>query len=165
MRTLPLMIIFLLSACVGHPQESPANRVAAFYSSYLEFMSGSDDRYDQLQEYISTDTLARLSNIGAIPEQEIIGSDYFTYVQDYDASWIKRLKIGHARALMGGKVIPVWLGIENGNVLHLEVYMRCENGKWKIYRVKDISHHYEQPIFNAGAIAQAKSAAQNNFSE
>lgn len=163
MRTLPLMILFLLTACVGHPQESPANRAEAFYSSYLQFLASSNDEYYQLQEYISADTLSRLGNIEAIPEQEIVGSDYFTYVQDYDSSWIANLKIGHARALMGGTVIPVWIGIENGDVLHLDAYMRCENGKWKIYRVRDVSHHYEQPIFNAGAIAQAKSAAQNKY--
>ncbi|MHC9002832.1 DUF3828 domain-containing protein [Enterobacter adelaidei] len=31
--------------------------------------------------------------------------------------------------------------------IYLKVYLRNEDGKWKIYRVTDMSHHFEQYIF------------------
>ncbi|WP_366546380.1 DUF3828 domain-containing protein, partial [Salmonella enterica] len=40
--------------------------------------------------------------------------------------------------------------------IHLEVYTRWEEGRWKIYRVRDADRGYEQPIYDAGAITQAE---------
>lgn len=40
--------------------------------------------------------------------------------------------------------------------IHLEVYTRWEEGRWKIYRVRDADKGYEQPIYDAGAITQAE---------
>ena len=38
----------------------------------------------------------------------------------------------------------------------LEVYTRWEDRRWKIYRVRDISDRYEQPIYSTGDITRAK---------
>ncbi|WP_274621593.1 DUF3828 domain-containing protein [Enterobacter chengduensis] len=64
---------------------------------------------------------------------------------------------------MNGEVLPVRIGIEDGGFLNLEVYMRREDGKWKIYRVSDVTDRYEHPIFNTGAITRAKSSAESGL--
>jgi len=153
----------LLSACSVHPDQSAASRVRSFYTSYLATLTSSDNEYpqSQLHEYVSADTLSRLAQIDAIPEQDLMGSDYFAYVQDYDPSWVGALTVGSVSPLLGGEVMPVWIGINDGKKLELEVYVRREAGEWKIYRVRDVTDNYEHPIFNAGAITQAKAAAES----
>jgi hypothetical protein len=36
------------------------------------------------------------------------------------------------------------------------VYTRWEEGRWKIYRVRDLDNQFEHPIYSAGDIAHAK---------
>ncbi|WP_420361074.1 hypothetical protein [Cronobacter malonaticus] len=45
----------------------------------------------------------------------------------------------------------------------MEVFVRRESDIWKIYRVRDVTDNYEHPIFNAGAITRAKSAAEGGL--
>lgn len=52
---------------------------------------------------------------------------------------------------------------ENGGKVELQVFVRREAGAWKIYRVRDVTDNYEHPIFNAGAIARAKVAAESGL--
>ncbi|MGY0116085.1 DUF3828 domain-containing protein [Enterobacter roggenkampii] len=163
MRGIIITLALLLSACTCVPQQSAAERAEEFYSNYLTFFAESDREYPQLREYVAADTLSRLNEIESIPEQEILGSDYLAYVQDYDPSWVKRLEVGAPHQFINGEVLPVRIGIENGGFLNLEVYMRREDGKWKIYRVSDVTDRYEHRIFNAGAITRAKSLAKSGL--
>ena len=53
--------------------------------------------------------------------------------------------------------MEVQLGGPTGEVpMLLEVYTRWEDRRWKIYRVRDISDRYEQPIYSTGDITRAK---------
>ncbi len=61
---------------------------------------------------------------------------------------------------MGGDVVDVWLGAEEGGSLHLKAYLRRENGTWKIYRVRDVTDNFEHPLFNAGAAERARKESQ-----
>ncbi|ELY4871592.1 YbjP/YqhG family protein [Cronobacter sakazakii] len=165
MRAAIVLCAFLLSACAVKPEQSAPTRVHSFYSTYLMSLTSSDHQYSlsDLREYVSADTLKRLEDIESISEQDLIGSDYFAYAQDYDPSWISALTVGAARPFMGGEVMSVWIGREGGKKLELEVFVRRESDIWKIYRVRDVTDNYEHPIFNAGAIARAKSAAQGGL--
>jgi hypothetical protein len=158
-----LLLTLALSGCASHIQ-TPEATVKAFYSFYLNAYvsdSGADDPGSpQMRQYIARDTLARLKNIQAISEQEIISADYFTYSQDYAAEWIPALEVGGAEDYAGGKVLNVWLGIEEGKTNQLRDYLRLEDGKWKIYRVVSVSDGYEQNIFDDNAITAAKAYAE-----
>lgn len=77
------------------------------------------------------------------------------YTQDYAPEWIPQLRLGKAHPFLGGEKVDVQLGT-GSTPLHLEVYTRWEEGRWKIYRVREADKGYEQPIYDAGAITQAK---------
>lgn len=165
MRAAIVLCTCLLSACSVKPEQSAPTRVHSFYSTYLMSLTSSDNEYSpaELREYVSADTLKRMDDIESIPEQDLLGSDYFAYAQDYDPSWLSALAVGTAKPFMGGEVMPVWIGQENGGKLELEVFVRREADTWKIYRVRDVTDNYEHPIFNAGAITRAKSAAKSGL--
>lgn len=160
MRTVIVLCACLLSACSVKHDLSASDRVRSFYSTYMLSLTSSDREYSpsELREYVSADTVSRIEQIDSIPEQDLIGSDYFAYVQDYEPSWVSALTVGPAKPFMGGEVLPVWIGKENGGKLELQVFVRRESGVWKIYRVRDVTDNYEHPIFSAGAITRAKSA-------
>lgn len=161
MRALLLIFCMALASCADRI-EPPENRVEQFYLIYLNaFVSDNhQDSLDsvQMRDFVATDTRRRLKEILSIYEQEITGSDYFTYSQDYAQEWISRLKIGKAQDCMGGKVVDVQLGSQDGGNYSLKVYLRLEEGKWKIYRVR-MADGYEQDIFDDKAIAAARSYA------
>lgn len=154
-----LMMCLLLTGCSAQ-MDSPEKRINDFYSFYLTaFVTDiHEDNLDspKMREYIARDTLFRLKKILSLNEQEIIGSDYFTYTQDYAAEWIPDLSVSNAINSVSGKVVNVELGAGNGQKQRLNVYLRNEDGKWKIYRVTDASHHFEQYIFDDRAIAAAQ---------
>ena len=154
------MVLFacLLSACAVKPDQSAPTRVHSFYATYLMSLTSSDNEYtpSDLREYVSADTIKRLNDIDSIPEQDLLGSDYFAYAQDYDTSRVSALHVGPAKSFMGGEVMPVWIGRENGGKVELQVFVRREAGAWMIYRVRDVTDNYEHPIFNDGAISQSK---------
>lgn len=158
MRALLLIFCMALTSCAAHI-ESPENRVEQFYLFYLNaFVSDNhQDSLDsvQMRDFVATDTRHRLKDILSIYEQEITGSDYFTYSQDYAQEWISRLKIGTAQDYMGGKVVDVQPGSQDGGHYSLRVYLRLEEGKWKIYRVRS-AEGYEQYIFDDKAITAAR---------
>ncbi|WP_436893070.1 YbjP/YqhG family protein [Siccibacter turicensis] len=159
MRTLILVVMCLLTACANSSGQTDAIKQAqAFYDSYLMALAGDDSVYpdSKLREYVSSDTLARIAMIQSMPDQDLLTSDYFTYTQDYDPAWIQALRVDNARLFMGGWVVQVRLGIEEGKTLRLEAFMRHESGVWKIYRVRDLTDRYEHPVFNSGAIVSAK---------
>ncbi len=162
MRTLVLLLSLTLAGCSSHIQ-TPESRVEQFYLFYLNAFV-SDNHLDspdssQMRDYVAQETLERLKEIQGIYEQEIIDADYFAYAQDYVKEWILGLKVGHAKDFMGGKVVDVWIGIQNNKKNHLYVYLKMENNKWKIYRVRSLTDNYEQYIFDGKAIAAAKAYA------
>ena len=158
MRTLLFTVIFIISSCAFASAGQDARAQAeAFYKAYLTALSSnSDGAYSPalLRKYVAADTIKRLNQIRQLPEQEVLEADYFTYSQDYDPSWIPALKIEDARPAPGGEeVVEVFLGIEDGKKLHLEVFMKNEDSHWKIYRVRDVTNNYESPIFDDSVLA------------
>lgn len=157
MRILILLALSLLTACSSRSDDNQLaiKQVTDFYGFYLAaFLKDPPPAYEspEMRRYVAADTLNRLAAVDKIPEQEIVSADYFTYTQDYDAAWISAFKTGTVRSVTGGKVVDIWLGIDHGKSLHLETYLKRENMTWKIYRVRNISDHYEAPIFSAGRI-------------
>lgn len=157
MRIIILLAISLLTACSTgtNSNQQAVKQVSDFYGYYLPALlqdTPPDLQSQTMQRYIASDTLNRIATIRKIPEEEILGADYFTYTQDYDQAWVPALKVGSARDLMGGKVVDVSIGIEDGKHKQLEAYVRKEDGAWKIYRVRDISGVYEAQIFDTGRI-------------
>lgn len=161
MRAL-LLVSLLLMGITTHAQ-TPEATVRDFYHFYLtDFVSDSHENplnSAKMQHYVAKETLTRLKAIQDIDEQEIVEADYFTYCQDYAAEWVAALDVGTARDDTGGKVLDVWLGIQDGKKLKLRDYLRKEDGTWKIYRVVDISNGYEQNIFDDQAISAARAQA------
>ncbi|MGY5367949.1 YbjP/YqhG family protein [Enterobacter oligotrophicus] len=168
MKRIFLSVVMLLVGCRSavNQDQSAQDATESFYKSYLSAFGSDEARpypADELRKYVSADTIARISAIQEIYEQELIGSDYFTYTQDYSREWIPALRVENARPFLNGEVVQVIEGAGDGRSIHLEVFLRCEDGAWKIYRVRDVTNHYEHPIFNAGAIAQAKAAAESGL--
>ena len=162
MRALIFLLCLTLVGCTNNTQ-TPEKRVEQFYLFYLNAFV-SDEHQDspnspQMSDYVAKDTLDRLKDIQGIYEQEITSSDYFTYGQDYAKEWISGLKVGQSINFMGGKSIDVWLGIQDGKKYHLINYLRIEDGKWKVYRVRSVTDNFEQYIFDDSAIASAKTYA------
>ena len=157
MRSLIFLLAFCIAGCT--PRGPTPEKVAAdFYHYYLSAFDQPDAialTSAEMRRYVAADTLNRLSAIENIEEQDINESDYLSYSQDYDPSWVSALKVDQPSPLIGGAVVPVSIGIENGGHILLSVFMRHEDGAWKIYRVRDETDDYEQPIFDAGRLAAA----------
>lgn len=168
MKRIFLSVVMLLAGCnsAANQDQSAQEATESFYKSYL-CAFGSDEARpypaDELRKYVSADTIARIGAIQEISEQELIESDYFTYTQDYSREWIPALRVENARPFLNGEVVQVIEGAGDGRSIHLEVFLRREDGAWKIYRVRDITNNHEHPIFNAGAITQARVAAQSGL--
>lgn len=168
MKRVFLSFVMLLLGCssAARQDQSAQDATESFYKSYLSAFGSDEARpypADALRKYVSADTIARISAIQEISEQELIESDYFTYTQDYSRDWIPALQVGNARPFLNGEVVQVIEGAGDGRSIHLEVFLRREGDAWKIYRVRDITNNHEHPIFNAGAITHAKSAAESEL--
>lgn len=150
MRIVIFIVACLISSCSLATTKLPDEQVKDFYNYYLSTFSTAQPDYQapELRRYISAATLNRLHDVMAIPEQDIITSDYFTYTQDYDPAWIPALKIGTVHGGQVHKTVDVYLGIEDGKHQHLEAFLEQEAGVWKITRVRNITNNYEQKIFD-----------------
>ncbi|MNY67319.1 hypothetical protein D3C86_2048840 [compost metagenome] len=62
----------------------------------------------------------------------------------------------------GGAKVPVSIGIVGDKYLQLMVYLKREDNKWKIYRVRNVTDNVEQYIFDDIAIKNAKAYAKDN---
>ncbi|EPW3921930.1 YbjP/YqhG family protein [Enterobacter sichuanensis] len=168
MKRIFLSFVMLLVGCssTASDDQDAKDATESFYKSYF-YTFGSDDARpypaDELRKYVSADTIARIDAIQEIYEQELIESDYFTYTQDYSREWIPALRVENARPFLNGEVVQVIEGAGGGKTMHLEVFLRREDDAWKIYRVRDITNNHEHPIFNAGALTQAKAAAESGL--
>ncbi len=61
---------------------------------------------------------------------------------------IPQLRVGKRATPFLEKKVDVLLATES-TPIHLEVYTRWEEGRWKIYRVRDADKCREQPIYDA----------------
>lgn len=158
MKTFSLVALILLLCSCSTPHDS-TQAVKQFYTSWMIAFTNDldtpDDATALMQRYVAKEVIHRLTLIQSLYEQEIMEADYFMYVQDYAPEWIPQLQVGKAHPFLGGEKVDVQLGTES-TPIHLEVYTRWEEGRWKIYRVRDAGNGYEQPIYDAGAITQAE---------
>ncbi|MDE9620717.1 YbjP/YqhG family protein [Citrobacter portucalensis] len=162
MKTFSLITLILALCGCSAPHRDSTQDVKQFYfawmNNYTQDLDTPHDTSALLQHYVAKDVINRLALIDSLYEQEILDSDYFMYVQDYDSEWIPLLRVGPAQPFLGGEKVEVQLGGPTGEApILLEVYTCWEEGRWKIYRVRDLGNQFEQPIYSAGDIARAKS--------
>ncbi|EAB6844965.1 putative periplasmic protein [Salmonella enterica subsp. salamae] len=159
MKTFSLVALILLLCSCSTPHHDSTQAVKQFYTSWMIAFTNDldtpDDATALMQRYVAKEVIHRLTLIQSLYEQEIVEADYFMYVQDYAPEWIPQLRVGKAHPFLGGEKVDVQLGTES-TPIHLDVYTRWEEGRWKIYRVRDAGNGYEQPIYDAGAITQAE---------
>ncbi|HCD7424607.1 YbjP/YqhG family protein [Citrobacter cronae] len=151
-----IALILMLCGCYA-PHQDSTQAVKQFYLAWMSAYTHDRDTSALMQRYVAKDVIDRLALIDSLYEQEIINSDYFMYVQDYDPKWIPLLRVEAAQPFLGGEKVEVQLGGPAGEApMQLEVYMRWEEGRWKIYRVRDLDNQFEQPIYSTGDITRAK---------
>lgn len=161
MKAFSLIALILVLCGCSAPHRDSTQDVKQFYLAwmyiYTQDLDTPHDASTLLQRYVAKDVINRLTLIDSFYEQEIMDSDYFMYVQDYAPEWIPLLRVGAAQPFLGGEKVEVQLGGPTGEApMQLEVYTRWEGGRWKIYRVRDLGNQFEQPIYSAGDIAQAR---------
>ncbi|MDA8480731.1 YbjP/YqhG family protein [Citrobacter sp. Awk 4] len=158
MKAFSLIALILLSGCTAAHRDSTQD-VKQFYLSWMKIytddVSTPDETEAVMHRYVARQLVERLDLINSFYEQEIVGSDYFMYVQDYAPTWIPLLRVGQVQPFLGGEKLNVQLGTEL-EPIYLEVYTRREDGNWKIYRVRDVGNHYEHPVYSAGEIEHAR---------
>ena len=159
MKAFPLIVLILLICGCTPSHRDSTQDVKQFYLSWMKNYTQDPDAPREtsalLQRYVAKEVIGRLALIDTLYEQEIMQADYFMYVQDYAPAWIPLLRVGQAQPFLGGEKLNLQLGTESAPI-QLEVYTRWEEGRWKIYRVRDAGRHYEQPIYNAGEITRAR---------
>ncbi len=159
MKAFPLIVLILLICGCTPSHRDSTQDVKQFYLSWMKNYTQDPDAPREtsalLQRYVAKEVIGRLALIDTLYEQEIVQADYFMYVQDYAPAWIPLLRVGQAQPFLGGEKLNLQLGTESAPI-RLEVYTRWEEGRWKIYRVRDAGRHYEQPIYNAGEITRAR---------
>lgn len=165
MKTFSLVALILLLCSCSAPHHDSTQAVKQFYTSWMTTFTNDvntpDDTTALMQRYVAKEVIHRLALIQSLYEQEIVGADYFMYAQDYAPEWIPQLRVGKAHPFLGGEKVDVLLATES-TPIHLEVYTRWEEGRWKIYRVRDADKDYEQPIYDAGAITRLRPGQQKS---
>ncbi|SEK71948.1 Protein of unknown function [Kosakonia sacchari] len=150
------LIISLLLACYlpfvsANTATDVQKNITEFYTFYLHELDKTPPdemvKMEKMHKWVSGKLLARIAAIYNMPEQELLGADYFTYSQDYDPAWIPRLKVSPAYPDGDNLKLDVWLGIEDNKLAHLQVWTCKEDGQWKIFRVIDAGEHIEQKLY------------------
>ncbi|HBM9258075.1 TPA: YbjP/YqhG family protein [Citrobacter freundii] len=166
MKAFSLIALVLLLCGCSTPRHDSSRDVKQFYLAWMSAYTQERDTSALMQRYVAKDVINRLSLIDSLYEQEILDSDYFMYVQDYDPEWIPLLRVEPAQSFLGGEKMEVHLDGPTGEApMQLEVYTRWEEGRWKIYRVRDLDNQFEHPIYSAGDIARAKTWSAQIASE
>jgi hypothetical protein len=137
------MLCFVLALAMGivapataETPNTPESAVRAFYAWYLQRQDGPYQLTDNsIYRYVDKQTVDNLRDDYAhkrLPG----GADYFTRVQDLDAgTWLKHMSLHPAIMLDGVAVVAVTFGI--GEKQNLVVFVRQQNGRWKITKVED----------------------------
>lgn len=135
MKTFSLVALILLLCSCSAPHHDSTQAVKQFYTSWMTTFTNDvnppDDTTALMQRYVAKEVIHRLALIQSLYEQEIVGADYFMYAQDYAPEWIPQLRVGKAHPFLGGEKVDVLLATES-TPIHLEVYTRWEEGRWKI---------------------------------
>jgi hypothetical protein len=152
----------LLTGCAATGESTSRDIVTQFYQHYMKLFTSDQNQslidysnpvYDK---YVSADTIQRLKRIDGYYEQEIVSSDYFLYVQDYAPEWISEFHTGRVTPFLDGETVEVFLADAKHHFTQLLVYTRKENNQWKIYRVRNLTNHYEHAIYSSGDITAAQ---------
>lgn len=159
MKTFSLLALITLLCGCSSPRPDSTHDIRQFYLSRMATFADVPDTPPTpsplMQQYVAKELMSRLMLIESLYEQEIVGSDYFMYVQDYAPQWALQFRVGKPQPFLGGEKVDVQLGTDS-TPLHLEVYTRWEDDRWKIYRVRDVSDNVEHPVYSAGALTQAQ---------
>ena len=119
-------------------QVTPEASVKAFYTWYFKRDEKGYPLLDNtILHYLSKDTVTRLRyeyHHNSLPD----GHDYFTKVQDYnEKDWAASIAPRPAIIFDDVALVPVTLGtIKDSKQLNL-VFLRKEDGAWKITKVDD----------------------------
>jgi len=134
-------LLFQQTSIAAGTQSTPESTTRQFYVWYMKKDVGSGfimlDK--QAYDYVARCTVDRLRDDykhGSLPGD----TDYFLKVQDYDErDWSLNMAIGHAIALDEVAVVPVTFG--SRNKISVLVFLRKQDGIWKITKVDDTSSY------------------------
>ncbi|WHP32715.1 DUF3828 domain-containing protein [Trabulsiella odontotermitis] len=162
MRFTFVLLMTLLTGCASSGEPTSRGIVTLFYQQYMRLFTSDQNQslidYSNpvYNKYVSADVIQRLKKIDGYYEQEIVSSDYFMYMQDYAPEWISEFHTGRTTPFLGGETVEVFLADADHHFTQLLVYTRKENNQWKIYRVRDLTNHFEHAIYSSGDIAAAQ---------
>lgn len=131
-------VFFQPMAIAQGDQATPQSSVKAFYTWYIKREAKGYPLLDnEIYRYMSKPTVERLRyeyRHNSLPD----GHDYFTKVQDYDdKDWAAH--IAPHRPIMFDDValVPVTLGTTKENIKLNLVFLRKQDGIWKITKIDD----------------------------
>lgn len=117
MKAFSLITLVLLLCGCSSPRSDSTQDVKQFYLAWMNnFTQDLDTSHDTsalLQRYVAKDVIDRLALIDSLYEQEILDSDYFMYVQDYDPEWTRCYGLDQ-HTFLGGEKVEVQLGGPTG---------------------------------------------------
>lgn len=114
MKAFSLIALVLLLCGCSTPRHDSSRDVKQFYLAWMSAYTQERDTSALMQRYVAKDVINRLALIDGLYEQEILDSDYFMYVQDYDPEWIPLLRVGPAQPFLDGEKVEVQLGGPTG---------------------------------------------------
>ncbi|HCB26791.1 MAG TPA: hypothetical protein DEP74_21240, partial [Citrobacter freundii] len=103
MKSLSLVALVLLLCGCSAARHDSSRDVKLFYLAWMSAYTQERDTSALMQRYVAKDVINRLALIDSLYEQEILNSDYFMYVQDYDPEWIPLLRVKPAQPFLGGE--------------------------------------------------------------
>lgn len=119
------------------PQDTPEAAAISFYTWFIQH--DSDQTYPlrepSIENYVAKETVSRLKNdyAHAGPPN---GVDYFLKVQDYDGrDWLAHMHAQRAVMLGDVAVVPVTFG--SRDAVHILVFMKRLDARWKIIKIDD----------------------------
>ena len=149
---LTLLLAIYLPFASANTEVDIQKNITNFYTFYLgeinhDVTPDKIVKMKQMNQWVSKKLLARIAAIYGMPEQEFLEADYFTYAQDSDPEWAKRMKVSQAYPDGDSMKLDVWLGIQDNQYSHLQVWTCKEDGQWKIWRVIDAGENVEQKLY------------------
>lgn len=138
-----ILIVPGLFFAIAFAQEKPGTpeaTVRAFYVWYIKRDSqshGFTPLDDEIYRYVSKGTVDLLRQ--EYKSNEFPDADYFTNTQDYDEKdWLAHIKVRSLAMVDDVALVSVTLGKETKTTVKTNiVFLRQQNGAWKIIRVVD----------------------------
>lgn len=130
--------LFQSTAMAQSDQATPEASVKAFYTWYFKRDEKGYPLLDNaILHYMSKDTVTRLRyeyHHNSLPD----GHDYFTKVQDYDnVDWAANIAPRPAIMFDDVALVPVTLGTKADSKKLNLLFLRKEDGVWKITKIDD----------------------------